>query len=163
MKKTLFDIKRNPKLTSLYAKAVEYVNRYYTQEKPIEMKWEEWEEKRVTKNKVLSYLKRLLSKQHIVERDEIRLVKTNYGLRLKGYSSKTRKLVKKEHSVQSISFNEMVLHNEYPFSDRTYQNVWTRKVRAYEKQKPAFEGMERSQEIDSYLDHFSLYKNQRKK
>ncbi|MEK5357744.1 helicase-related protein [Paenibacillus sp. FSL L8-0709] len=158
MKKTLFDIKRNPKLTSLYAKAVEYVNRYYTQEKPIEMKWEEWEEKRVTKNKVLSYLKRLLSKQHIVERDEIRLVKTNYGLRLKGYSSKTRKLVKKEHSVQSISFNEMVLHNEYPFSDRTYQNVWTRKVRAYEKQKPAFEGMERSQEIDSYLDHFSLYK-----
>lgn len=157
VKKTLFDIKRNPKLTHCYAKAVEYVNRFYTQEKPSEMKYEEWEEKRITKNKVLSYLKRLVSTQHMVERDEIRLVKTNYGLRLKGYSAKTRKAIKREQSVESMTFNEMVLSNEYPFSDRTYLNVWKRKVKAYEKQSPEFEGMERSPEIDSYLSHFSLY------
>lgn len=157
VKKTLFDIKQNPKLTHLYAKAVEFVNQYYTQEKPTEMNWEEWESKRITKRKVLSYLKRLVSRQHIVERDEIRLVKTNYGLRLKGYSAKTRKMIKHDNTTESMTFNEMVLGNNYPFSDLTYHKVLNRKVRAYEKQNPDFESMERNPEIDNYLSHFSLH------
>ena len=82
---------------------------------PEGMKWEEWEKIRITKNKVLGYLKRTLLKQNEVEKDIIKLVKTNYSLKLKAYSRKTQLQLNKLECDKQASFNSMVLQDIYPF------------------------------------------------
>jgi len=65
-----------------------YIDKLNTQKMPEGMKYDEWAKVKITDKKVLSYLKRTLAKQSKNERDEIRLVKTQYGLKLKGIFTK---------------------------------------------------------------------------
>ncbi|MCM3130162.1 MULTISPECIES: SNF2-related protein [unclassified Paenibacillus] len=161
VKKMLFDIKRHPALVQYYAKCVDYVNRYHSEEKPKEMTVQEWEKKRITKGKVLAYLRRVLKNQNVVHRDEIRLVKRNYGLKLKAYSPKMQAKLNKMREERAASFNSMVHDDIYPFEDKMFSKLWKRKKEAYEVQSQALVGMRRSQEVDRFLDAFSLYDSSR--
>lgn len=152
VKKLLYDIKRNPKVNKSYGKCFEYVNKYYTQKMPEGMKYEEWQKAKITKNKVISYLKRNLNKQNEHERDIINLVKTSYGLQLKAYSRKEKLLLNKTTSVKQASFNDMILHNYYPFEDKTYCKLWERKVKEYSQQSQLFQDMEQDNNIKLFLD-----------
>ncbi|WP_182101553.1 SNF2-related protein [Niallia taxi] len=156
VKKLLFDIKRNPKISRHHKKCQDYVNQYYSQSKPDEMNWKDWERKRLTKPKVLSYLKRYIKMQHHVEKDEIRLVKTRYGVKLKGYSHKMRLQLAKSTDVKEMSFNDMVLEDHYPFTDKKYLPLFEKKKKAYEKQSKDFTFLSPSAEINRYLGAFQL-------
>jgi hypothetical protein len=161
VKKMLFDIKRHPALTQHYAKCVDYVNRYYSEEKPKEMTVQEWEKKRLTKGKVLAYLRRVLKNQNVVHRDEIRLVKRNYGLKLKAYSPKMQAKLNQMEVENQASFNSMVYNDCYPFEDKTFAGLWRRKKAAYDLQSQAYDSMPRNEDIDAFLDSFSLYDSSR--
>lgn len=150
--KYLFDIKRNPKINVSYAKCVDYVNRYYEQIKPNGMKFDEWEQVRITKRKVLSYLERVIKNQHTVEKDSIKLVKTNYGLKLKGYSHKNKIFLSKLTETKEASFNDMIVKGEYPFTDQLYKKLFDKKVRAFNKQSKQFKNLELDVKIRSFLD-----------
>lgn len=162
VQKMIFDIQRNPKINKHYSKALEYVNKYYTQQKPEDMKYEEWEKIKITKNKVVAYLKRIIKNQHVIEQDKIQLVKTNYYLRLKGYSQKNKIFLSKYNGVKEISFNDMILYNDYPFEDKTYYKLFKRKQRAFEKQNIRMKDMQNNNEIDNYLENFSIYDHKEK-
>ncbi|ALS22263.1 helicase-related protein [Paenibacillus naphthalenovorans] len=158
--KYLYDIKRNPNINKNYAKCIEYVNRYHTQTMPEGMKFDEWQKVRLTKEKVLSYLKRIIKNQHNSERDEIRLVKTNYGLRLKGYSQKDKIYLSKYTGVKEMSFTDMILSNSYPFDDQTYKKLYNRKVKKSCQQSESFKKIGNNPLITEWLENFRLYNNE---
>ncbi|MGV2885931.1 N-6 DNA methylase [Paenibacillus taichungensis] len=161
VKKLLYDIKRHPTLGKHYSKSVDYVNRYYTEKKPDEMSVQDWEKKRLTKGKVLAYLRRLVKNQHEVHKDEIRLVKRNYSLKLKAYSPKMQAKLNQMKTVKEISFNDMVLSESYPFEDETFKKLVEEKKQAYLNQSHAFESMERNSDIDEYLERFQIFDSSR--
>lgn len=156
VKKLLFDIKRNPLISDKHARAMDYVNQYYTQVKPDDMKYEEWQMKRITKAKVLSYLSRIVRNQHEIQQDKIRLVQTKYGLKLKAYSNKTKRQLTKITSQKAATFSDMILDDYYPFEDTTYINLYRRKVKEYKQQQPKLKSLPSVPEIDTYLDSFIL-------
>lgn len=152
VKKLLYDIKRNPKTVKKYTKCSEYVNKFYTQKKPDNMEWKEWDKIKVTHNKVLSYLKKALKEQNYIERDVVNLVKTKYGLKLKAYSRKEKLLLNKSMSTKEKSFNDMVLYGDYPFEDKTYYKLVQRKVKEYELQTQPYKDMKEDENIGDFLD-----------
>lgn len=156
VKKLLYDIKRNPKVNRNYGKCFEFVNKYYTQKMPEGMKWEEWQKIRITKNKVISYLQRTLQKQNEVEQDKIQLVKTSYGLKLKGYSRKNKTYLSKYEGIKEISFNDMIINESYPFEDKTYYKLWLQKYNQYKLQSTLFQDMEQDNDIKSFLDNLVI-------
>ncbi len=152
VKKFLFDIKNSKHTKPKYPRALEYVNEFYSQEKPKDMEYAEWEKIKITPNKVTGFLKRILKNQHLVERDEIKLVKDNYGLRLKAYSNKSKRLLNK-YKTTKASFNEMVLNDNYPFDFVTYRKLLSKKSVSYKKASLKFKDLNDSQlgEIKEWL------------
>ncbi len=58
--KLLYQIKVHSATKDKYMKCCEYLHRFYTQERPQNMDYEEWERKKLTEPKVLAYLRRAL-------------------------------------------------------------------------------------------------------
>jgi predicted RNA methylase len=156
VKKYLFDIKRHPKLIKYYAKCEEYVNKYYTHKCPEGMKFDEWEKVKITKNKVITYLKQHLKKQHEKEQDKIQLVKTNYGLKLKGYSQKNKIWLSKYQNTKYESFNDMVIYDKYPFEDKKYYKLWKKKRRKFLNQNQNYSSMREDENIKNFLDNLVI-------
>lgn len=156
VQKLLFDIKRNPKIIKYYSRAIEYYNAYYNQKKPEDMDFSKWNEVRITEKKVIKYLKNILSKQHKEEKDIIRLVKSNYHLKLKGYSEKTNNYVTKLNN-SCMSINDLILNNSYSFEDQSYEKLINKKRNEYLKQNQNFNSMELDNNIDSWLSSKFLY------
>lgn len=159
VKKLLYDIKRNPKTNEYYGKCLDYLYKYNNQKKPDEMKWEEWDKVKITQNKVISYLTRYLKKQSEVERDEIRLVKTDGELKLKAYSRKTKLQLSKMNIIKTASLNNMVIHDDYPFEDKTYCKLLNKKINQYKKQSIKLKESPLDLNIHRFLNDFSLYDN----
>lgn len=160
--KYLFDIKRNPKINKFYSKAEQYVNKYYTQEIPNGMDYKEWQKVRVTKNKVIRYLKNTLNKQHKQEIEKTILVKTRYGIKLKPYSSKQKTLLNKSTAIKEISFNDMILQNEYPFTDKKYLKLYNKKANSFYRENIAFSELSYNNELANWLNSFSLFNTEKK-
>jgi hypothetical protein len=157
VRKLLYDIKRNPKINSHYAKATELITQLKEQKKPDGMEYTEWCKVMLTPNKVLGRLQRIVKNQHNKEQDLIRLVKDKNGLRLKGYSQKNKIFLSKFTGVREISFVDMVLNNSYPFEDQTYRKLVNRKIRDYEKQSQSFKEMNEEQNIKMFLNELVIY------
>lgn len=153
VKKLLFDIKRNPKTKDYYGKCLDYLYKYNNQKKPEDMKWEEWDKVKITQKKVISYLVRCLKKQNEVEKDEIRLVKTDNELKLKAYSRKTKLQLSKMNIVKTVNINDMIINDSYyPFEDKTYCKLLNRKINQYEKQTQPYNEMNLNPNIQNFLD-----------
>ncbi len=155
--KLLFDIKRNPKINKYYSKCENYLNKLYTQKMPEGMKYEEWQKVRVTKNKVIRYLEDTLKKQHKKPEKHITaLVKNRYGLKLKAYSAKENKLLKAYNGVKEISFNDMLINSEYPFTDKKYKKLYNRKLQAYQRQNTPFTEIKHNSKAKIFLDELVI-------
>lgn len=152
----LFDIKRTKSINKNFTRCIEHVNKYHNQVRPEGMKFEEWEKVKLTPNKVLSYLKRVLKNQHRKEQDFIKLVKFNSGLKLKGYSQKNKIYLSKFTGLKEISFNEMILKDEYLFDDATFRKLLNKKIRAYKQQSIPFKDMQQDRNISEWLENYQL-------
>jgi hypothetical protein len=156
VQKLLFDIKRNPKLSKYISRAEQYYNSYFTQKKPENLDWKQWEEIRITKKKVIKYLKDILRKQNMIEKDITRVVKTSYGLKIKGYSESTQQYISRLNNSYS-SFNDMILNNNYTFEDRNYYRLYQKKLKQYKNQSQDFNNMQEDKSIKNWLDNLSIY------
>jgi trans-aconitate methyltransferase len=154
--KLLFDIKRNPKINKHYGKAEQYVQRLYTQQKPEGMEVVEWMKIRVTEKKVISYLKNILNNQHKKEQDKTQLVKTRYGLKLKGYNRSNKIMLSKYEGTKEITFHDMIHNNSYPFSDQTYINLFEKKQKGYDKQNKPFTEIQHNSKARLFLDNLVI-------
>lgn len=95
IKKFMYELKIHKKLKELYPKALAYLEKYNTQKCPENVEFADWyKNQRITDVMVISYLKRAVAKQSIADKEEIKVISYQYGFKIKGYSSKTRKIVK---------------------------------------------------------------------
>jgi SAM-dependent methyltransferase len=108
VRKLLFDIKQNKKINHLYNECNGYYQSYYNQVQPKNISNEEWNNIKITKEKVINKLKLTLSNQHekIVIKSENKF--------------KTIQRKKKLYDNQSIPFDSMKIDNNI--------NTWLKKL-----------------------------------
>ena len=157
VKKYLFHIKSNPKISEKYVKCCEYLSRYYTQKKPEDMSYEEWGRIRITEAKVLAYLRSVVKRQHPpVYRDEIRLVKQDYAFTYKAYSPKMARQLTEDMKT-SVPIYRVVSSGDNPKAYGPYAQLIRHKQREYETEQRQLSEMTDDSEIADWLDKFTLY------
>lgn len=139
VKKLLFDIKRNKKVSVRYAEACEYINRFETQEKPDYMNYEEWEKNKIRESDVIKMLKSILRSQNGRKSQENRLIKDNYRIRFNGIA---------------VSISDLVIGNASfcGKKEKWLSKYINRKRKEYECQSRRFEDMEQDEKIADWLD-----------
>jgi predicted RNA methylase len=155
--KMLYDIKRNPKINSKYAKANAYYEQFLTQKKPDNMDYKEWDKIKLTPNKVLNHIKKIIKNQNVIEKDIIKLVKTNNELKLKAYSKKMKSELKKTGAILQQNINDAVIHNNYVFDNQNFKKLINKKRKVYEQQTQDFNNMQEDNKINSFLNTLSFY------
>lgn len=159
VKKYLYEIKTHKILLPHLPKAAGYVEKFRTQKCPDNMKWEEWQSVRLTEDKVLSFLHRIVKKQNAKQEDRIELVKYNYGFKMKAYSNKSKALMYKLHKKRVWSFNDAVLFpadEQIPQLPKGYKKLLERKRAAYKNQDQKFEDVVPGDHIRKYTEAFSF-------
>lgn len=154
--KLLFDIKRTKSVNDKYSECKTFVEEYYAQKKPENMKWDEWNEIKIKKEQVIHKLKTVLSNQYVKEVDKIKLVKTNYTLKYKAYSQNTEKYLDRIND-KEVSFNDMILNDNYCFDDKNYLKLFNKKKKEYLRQNRKFREITEDENIKSYLNSTYLY------
>ena len=156
VRKMLYHIKRNPKTRDSYARCYEYLHCFFSQKKPDDMKFEEWEKKRLTEAKVLSYLKKALARQNAKPpQDRISLVKRAYDFIYKGYSRKSRWAMT-ERMKKPLPIYEIASSDE-EFDLNGYERLIRRKRREYARQNQRFADMPEDPSIAKWLQNFRLW------
>lgn len=154
--KLLYQIKIHPAVKDKYAKCCEYLHRFYTQEQPEGMDYKEWERKRLTPAKVLSYLRRALSAQNKKPlRDEVALVKQDHQFVYKAYSTKAKQMIPAGRQ-DPVPIYQAVLNNE-PEQYPSFERLLRRKRREYENQWLHFSDMPIDPCIAAWLEEFVLW------
>ena len=157
VRKYLYEIKTHPALKRYLPKSLAQIEKLKNQECPAGMNFDDWyKHHRLTEPMVLSYLKKTLAKQGIKQEDEIRLVKTSYGFKMKPYSEKVKRQLKLMPKT-SWSINNAVtgLDTSIP-RNGGYIKLLNKKVDKYTIQNQQFADMQREPEIDRYLRTFSF-------
>jgi len=159
--KLLYQVKTNKKTAPDYARCLEKVNALKTQEKPYDLTWPEWEKAKLTPNKVIAYLRKVLKKQHLTEVDKIAFVKRDFGIALKAFSRKAKIELNKEQETQYWPLNDLILFDDLPLFQvagapfpQGLINLIQRKKREYRHQETPFNEMEKDKTIDAFLEDF---------
>lgn len=154
--KLLYQIKAHPVTREQYAKCCEHLHRFYTEEKPADMDYKEWQRSKLTEAKVLAYLRRALEKQDKKpERDVIALVKQNDSFVYKGYSAKAHGTLSAEMKTP-VPIYQAVLENA-PERFPGYERLLRRKRREYDNQSQPFADMAEDPVIAAWLKEFTLW------
>jgi hypothetical protein len=144
------------------ARARGHIEKLHNQKQPPNISDKEWEKQKLTPGKVLSYLRDIMKKQHEKPRDEYRLVKYNYGFKLKSYSDKADHRMRQTYKAYVFPWHDLVRNQRYTLQISSLlapwqQKLWRRKQARYEAQILPFEEMQRDEKIDAYLDRFKFY------
>ena len=154
--KMLYQIKVHPVINRQYARCCEYLHRFYTQKKPEDMDYKEWQRIKLTEAKVLSYLRRVLRKQNRKpERDVITLVKRDDSFVYKAYSAKARSMLTGDMKMP-VPVYQAVLDNE-PERFPGFERLLRRKRREYDNQSQPFDDMSQDPAIGKWLEEFTLW------
>ena len=144
--KMLYQIRVHPRLSSEHSRCCTYVHRFYTERQPDSMPYEEWCRKRLTEEKVLSYLKKVLKKQNEKPpEDRIALVKRNYGIVYKGYSYASNRQLSEDMKTPVPMYLLASTDGDYGFT--RYSKLIRRKQKEYATQNQQFADMELDPEI----------------
>lgn len=159
VQKMLYHIKIHPATKSRYAKCCGYLHRFYTEQKPKDLTYDEWNKVRLTEDKVLKYLRRSLKKQNSKpEKDVIALVKQNYTFVYKAYSPKTRRQLTNMMK-KPVPIHEAVLNNsldKFP----EFARLLRKKRAEYENQEQKFSEMQENPQIARWLSRFVLWNSE---
>lgn len=159
VKKYLYEIKTHPTIQEKYSAAVAYLHKFETQQCPDGMKYEEWAKKhRVTKNMVLSYLKRIVKMQNRKSIDKIELVKTQYGFKLKAYSGKSKAILSQQNGQKQWRMSDLIYYNHnIPNLPKGYQNLLNRKRKAHEAEVTPYPEAQATPLAASFLKSFGWF------
>jgi hypothetical protein len=150
LKKKLYHIKANPVLNKkYYQKAIHQLHTLKTQKRPDDISDKEWNQRKLTPAKVLSYFTRILKHQNDLEPQKVlRVVKTSYGIHNKAYHKAL------EDMAWQQSVNEMLYTGEeVPAS---FDRLFKKKRIAYAVQSQPFPEMARSEQVDTFLNELTL-------
>lgn len=164
--KYMYELKAHAKLNRHIAKAEALVTKFRNQKPPenaTNEQGKEWERKKLTTKKVLAVLRRYITSQNVVSREEVALVKSSYGFKLKQYAP--RLLDKVPHKAAGI--NDLVLGHavlpmpEFPTEKnmrqiRAAEKLIGRKRRQYEVQNQQFADMKPDTRLTEYLDRMTF-------
>ena len=164
--KYMYELKAHAKLNRHIAKAEALVTKFRNQKPPenaTNEQGKEWERKKLTTKKVLAVLRRYITSQNVVSREEVALVKSSYGFKLKQYAP--RLLDKVSHKAAGI--NDLVLGRavlpmpEFPTEKnmrqiRAAEKLIGRKRRQYEVQNQQFADMKPDTRLTEYLDRMTF-------
>ena len=164
--KYMYELKAHAKLNRHIAKAEALVSKFRNQKPPenaTNEQGKEWERKKLTTKKVLAVLRRYITSQNVVSREEVALVKSSYGFKLKQYAP--RLLDKVPHKAAGI--NDLVLGRavlpmpEFPTEKnmrqiRAAEKLIGRKRRQYEVQNQQFADMKPDTRLTEYLDRMTF-------
>lgn len=164
--KYMYELKAHAKLNRHIAKAEALVTKFRNQKSPenaTNEQGKEWERKKLTTKKVLAVLRRYITSQNVVSREEVALVKSSYGFKLKQYAP--RLLDKVPHKAAGI--NDLVLGRavlpmpEFPTEKnmrqiRAAEKLIGRKRRQYEVQNQQFADMKPDTRLTEYLDRMTF-------
>ncbi len=154
--KMLYQIQIHPRLSSDHSRCCTYVHRFYTERQPDSMPYEEWCKKRITEEKVIAYLKKVLKKQNEKPpEDRIALVKQDYGIVYKGYSYASNRQLSEEMKTPVPMYLLASTDGNYGFT--RYDKLIRRKQREYMIQNQQFEDMELDETIARALDEFVIW------
>ena len=164
--KYMYELKAHAKLNRHIAKAEALVTKFRNQKPPenaTNEQGKEWERKKLTTKKVLAVLRRYITSQNVVSREDVALVKSSYGFKLKQYAP--RLLDKVPHKAAGI--NDLVLGRavlpmpEFPTEKnmrqiRAAEKLIGRKRRQYEVQNQQFADMKPDTRLTEYLDRMTF-------
>lgn len=154
--KLLYQIKVHPAVKDRYMKCCEYLHRFYTQKRPADMDYKEWEKKRLTEAKVLAYLHSTLKRQNKKpSQDVIRLVKQDDQFVYKAYSVKASRQMSPEQK-EPVPIYQAVLDNN-PERFPPFARFLRRRRREYEIQSQPFQSMTEDPDIAAWLQEFTLW------
>lgn len=171
MKKYLYEIRTHKILQPKLDDALEYVERYNTQEPPKTGDsdiWREWEKTKITPNKVLAYLKRIIKTQDKKDLARYRLKKHNYSISngektisinsFLQYDNNVEDTFKLYHDVKNTKRTEDILRfKEFNAKQlKGLKYLISKKRKEFAIQSAEFEDMERIPEIDKYIDTLSF-------
>lgn len=138
--KILYQIKAHPATKEQYARCCEYLHRFYTQEKPKDMDYKEWQRVMLTEAKVLAYLRRALRRQNKKPaRDMVALVKRDDSFVYKAYSAKSHNTLTGDMKTP-VPIYQAVLDNE-PEQFPGFEHLLHRKRLEYDNQNQLFDDM----------------------
>lgn len=154
--KWLYQIKIHPSTKDQYAKCCEYLHRFYTQKRPADMDFKEWDKKKITEAKVLAYLRRALQRQNKrPERDVIALIKQDSNLVYRAYSTKAQRQLT-DSMRQPVPIYQAVLDRQFERFPN-FSRLLRKKRREYDTQNQVFAEMLEDSEIAAWLLRFSLW------
>lgn len=154
--KLLYQIKVHPAVKDRYMKCCEYLHKFYTQKRPADMDYKEWEKKRLTEAKVLAYLRSTLKRQNKKpSQDVIRLVKQDGRFVYKAYSVKASRQMSPEQK-EPVPIYQAVLDNN-PERFPPFARFLRRRRREYEIQSQPFQSMTEDPDIAAWLQEFTLW------
>lgn len=156
VKNMLYQIKCHPKLRENYNKCSEYIYRFAHQKQPPDMDYKEWTKHKITENKVIAYLKNVISKQNTpAPQDKIALVKQKYNFVYKGYSSKSKGMLSelKKTPVPIYDVVSGACFDEFP----GFEKLIRRKQEEYTVQNAQFADMSEDSKIKEWLDSFTVW------
>lgn len=156
VQKRLYQIKIHPATRDKYARCCEYVHTFYTQEKQDNMTQEEWDKKKLTERKVLTYLRRALQTQNRKPSvDKLALVHQDGKFIYKAYSAATRQLLTEDMKIP-VPVYQAVLDNT-PGNYPGYERMLRRKRREYDIQNTPFSQMQADPLIESWLAGLTIW------
>lgn len=154
-KKLLYQIKVHPKTCSKYNDCFNYLHRFTTQKKPKDMDYEEWQRKKLTEKKVLSYLRHTLKGQNKKPpKDIVALVKQDYSFQYKAYSVKARQMLPPNNGFIPV-YQAVIDNNPQDFPG--FEDLLKRKRREYDMQNQVFRDMGEDPFISEWLKEFTLW------
>ncbi|MDQ0107479.1 putative RNA methylase [Chitinophaga terrae (ex Kim and Jung 2007)] len=149
IKKWLWQIKTSSLLKkTYYSKALHKLHQLNTQQKPDGMDDRKWEATRLTPEKVLQYLKRIVQRQNDPAPVlKTQIVKGRYAIRNKAYHSQLR------GQEWETPIYELVASADQP---PAFVGLIARKRKAYQLQSVPFDAMPRNNHLDACLQALTL-------
>ena len=164
--KYMYELKAHAKLNRHIAKAEALVTKFRNQKPPenaTNEQGKEWERKKLTTKKVLAVLRRYITSQNVVSREEVALVKSSYGFKLKQYAPRLLdKVPHKAAGINDLGLRRAVLPMpEFPTEKnmrqiRAAEKLIGRKRRQYEVQNQQFADMKPDTRLTEYLDRMTF-------
>jgi hypothetical protein len=149
IKKRLWHIKSNPVLhKKYYKKVLARLEEIKTQKKPKDLSEKDWEKVKLTPEKVLRSMISILKNQNRPKaKKELRIVKTNYGIKYKAYHKDL------QNSAWEKSVHDLLLSGE---RFEPYKKLYDHKQKDVGIQDTPFTNLERKPSIEFFLKRFRL-------
>ena len=155
----LYQIKIHPKTRDRYEECRTLLERYYSQKRPLDMKYEEWEAARLHYQPVMASIRQVLQMQNHVEEDRVELVKGKRRFYYKAYSQKVQPEADSRNAdleIQEIS--QIITSGSTVNLDAygPYQGLLRRKQREYRRQTEPYAQMAEDPAIREWLQNWEL-------